>query len=109
MARYIGPVCRLCRREGTKLFLKGERCFKPSCAIEKRNFPPGQHGQGRKAKIVGYALRTVMSVSCRILGGKQDHLLLVTGAHCLKEVMHGSEEFDVDQGQIHRDFTVQQQ
>src|SRR5437016_8115574 len=40
-----------------KLFLKGERCFKPSCAIEKRNFPPGQHGQGRKAKIVGYGLQ----------------------------------------------------
>ena len=57
MARYSGPVCRLCRREAMKLFLKGERCFKPSCAIEKRNFPPGQHGQGRKAKIVGYGLQ----------------------------------------------------
>src|SRR5437763_13393081 len=57
LARYSGPVCRLCRREGMKLFLKGERCFKPSCAIEKRNFPPGQHGQGRKAKIVGYGLQ----------------------------------------------------
>ena len=57
MARYTGPVCRLCRREGMKLFLKGERCFKPTCAVEKRNFPPGQHGQGRKAKIVGYGLQ----------------------------------------------------
>ncbi|MBI2150888.1 MAG: 30S ribosomal protein S4, partial [Acidobacteria bacterium] len=47
MARYIGPVCRLCRREGMKLFLKGERCFKPSCGIEKRNFAPGQHGRDR--------------------------------------------------------------
>ena len=57
MARYTGPVCRLCRREAMKLFLKGERCFKPSCAIEKRNFPPGQHGRDRKAKIIGYGLQ----------------------------------------------------
>src|SRR5438132_2008619 len=57
LARYIGPVCRLCRREGMKLFLKGERCFKPTCGIEKRNYQPGQHGQGRKAKIVGYGLQ----------------------------------------------------
>lgn len=57
MARYTGPVCRLCRREGMKLFLKGERCFKPSCAIEKRNFAPGQHGRDRKAKVVGYGLQ----------------------------------------------------
>jgi len=47
MARYRGPVCRLCRREGTKLFLKGDRCFSEKCAIERRNYPPGQHGQGR--------------------------------------------------------------
>lgn len=57
MARYIGPVCRLCRREGMKLFLKGERCYTEKCAIEKRNFVPGQHGQARKAKIVGYGLQ----------------------------------------------------
>ncbi len=47
MARYTGSVCRLCRREGAKLFLKGDRCFSEKCAIEKRNYPPGQHGQGR--------------------------------------------------------------
>src|SRR5881394_2398575 len=47
MARYIGPVCRLCRREDMKLFLKGERCYTDKCAIEQRNYPPGQHGQGR--------------------------------------------------------------
>ena len=57
MARYRDAVCRLCRREGMKLFLKGERCFKPSCAIEKRNFQPGQHGHARRAKIVGYGLQ----------------------------------------------------
>src|ERR687885_477590 len=57
MARYIGPVCRLCRREGMKLFLKGERCYTEKCAIEKRNFPPGQHGKTRKAKLAGYGLQ----------------------------------------------------
>ena len=57
MARYIGPVCRLCRREGMKLFLKGERCHTEKCAIEKRNFAPGQHGKDKKAKIVGYGLQ----------------------------------------------------
>jgi len=57
MARYIGPVCRLCRREAMKLFLKGERCYTEKCAIEKRNMPPGQHGKLRKAKIVGYGLQ----------------------------------------------------
>ncbi len=57
MARYIGPVCRQCRREGMKLFLKGERCHTEKCAIEKRNFSPGQHGKDRKPKIVGYGLQ----------------------------------------------------
>lgn len=58
MARYIGPVCRLCRREGMKLFLKGERCFSTKCAIDKRNFAPGQHGKDRRPKkLVGYGLQ----------------------------------------------------
>lgn len=57
MARYIGPVCRLCRREGMKLFLKGERCHTDKCAIERRNFVPGQHGKDRRAKLVGYGLQ----------------------------------------------------
>jgi small subunit ribosomal protein S4 len=57
MARYVGPVCRLCRREGMKLFLKGERCYTEKCAIEKRNLPPGQHGKLRKAKMVGYGVQ----------------------------------------------------
>src|SRR3954464_1555055 len=57
MARYIGPVCRLCRREGMKLFLKGLRCFTEKCAIEKRNFVPGQHGQARRAKMAGYGIQ----------------------------------------------------
>lgn len=57
MARYIGPVCRQCRREGMKLFLKGERCHTEKCAVEKRNFAPGQHGKDRKPKLVGYGLQ----------------------------------------------------
>ncbi len=55
MARYRDAVCRLCRREGGKLFLKGDRCFKPSCAIEKRGTnPPGQHGAARRKMLQGY-------------------------------------------------------
>jgi small subunit ribosomal protein S4 len=54
MARYTGPVCRICRRQGLKLFLKGERCFGPKCAIERRNYPPGDHGQ-RRRKLSEYA------------------------------------------------------
>ena len=58
MARHREAVCRLCRREGQKLYLKGLRCFTEKCAIEKRNFVPGQHGQTRRAKkLVGYGLQ----------------------------------------------------
>jgi small subunit ribosomal protein S4 len=57
MARYTGAVCRLCRREGTKLFLKGTKCTSDRCTLEKRNFAPGMHGKDRKAKIVGYGLQ----------------------------------------------------
>lgn len=57
MARYREAVCRLCRREGTKLFLKGQRCLTDKCAIERRNFAPGQHGKARRPKLVGYGLQ----------------------------------------------------
>jgi small subunit ribosomal protein S4 len=56
LARYHAAVCRLCRREGIKLFLKGDRCFKEKCAIEKRNTPPGQHAR-RRGKMKGYGLQ----------------------------------------------------
>ena len=56
MARNLGPVCRLCRREGLKLFLKGERCFSDKCAIERRNYPPGAHGQAR-TRLSEFAIR----------------------------------------------------
>ena len=57
MARYTGPVCRLCRREGMKLFLKGERCYTPKCSVDRRNYPPGQHGQGRRRNPSEYGLQ----------------------------------------------------
>ncbi len=57
MANYNGPVCRLCRREGTKLFLKGERCYSDKCSVAKRTFPPGQHGQRRRGKVSDYGLQ----------------------------------------------------
>src|ERR1700716_2666898 len=59
VARSSDPVCRLCRREGMKLFLKGDRCFTEKCAIEKRNYAPGQHGKGGriKSKLQGYGLQ----------------------------------------------------
>jgi len=57
VARYTGPVCRLCRRERMKLFLKGDRCFKEKCAIERRGYPPGQHGQRWGRKSVGYGIQ----------------------------------------------------
>ena len=56
MARYTGPVCKLCRREGKKLFLKGERCYTDRCAFERRSYAPGQHGQSRK-KVSEYGLQ----------------------------------------------------
>lgn len=56
MARYKGPVCRLCRREGEKLFLKGERCFKDKCSLEKKGYPPGEHGQ-RRQKVTNYGMQ----------------------------------------------------
>lgn len=59
MARYTGSVCKLCRREGEKLFLKGERCFSPKCSVERRSYPPGMHGPRRqfRRKVSDYALQ----------------------------------------------------
>lgn len=68
MARYTGPSCRLCRRENTELFLKGDRCYTDKCAIKRRNYPPGQHGQGRtKVSDYGTQLREKQKVR-RIYG-----------------------------------------
>lgn len=57
MARYTGSSCRLCRREGQKLFLKGERCYSAKCSLDKRNYAPGQHGQNRRSKQSDYGLQ----------------------------------------------------
>jgi small subunit ribosomal protein S4 len=57
LANYNGPVCRFCRREGAKLYLKGERCYTPKCAIERRAVPPGVHGQARRRKTSDYGLQ----------------------------------------------------
>ena len=59
MARYTGAVCRLCRREGQKLFLKGDRCYSGKCSIDRRGYAPGQHGQSRK-KVSEYGLQLRM-------------------------------------------------
>jgi len=68
LARYTGPSCRLCRREGMELFLKGERCYTDKCAIKRRSYPPGQHGQGRiKVSDYGVQLREKQKVR-RIYG-----------------------------------------
>ena len=83
MARYTGPACKLCRREGTKLFLKGARCLTEKCAIERRAYAPGQHGQGtgrrRKASEYAKQMREKQKVKridglsgrqCRNVGGR---------------------------------------
>ncbi len=94
MARYIGPKCRLCRREGGKLFLKGEKCYSNRCPIEERGFPPGQHGQ-RRARLSDYALQLrekqkirriygVLEKQFRIYYKKADRLKGSTGDNLLK-------------------------
>jgi small subunit ribosomal protein S4 len=57
LARYVGSVCRLCRRENLKLFLKGDRCYSDKCAFDRRGYPPGQHGQSRRGKYSGYGIQ----------------------------------------------------
>jgi len=94
VAKYRGPVCRLCRREGVKLFLKGTRCMTEKCAIERRSYPPGQHGQGRQ-RVSEYSaqLREKQKLK-RIYGlqesqfrnvfGKAERRKGITGEHLLK-------------------------
>lgn len=71
MAKYRGPVCRLCRREGEKLFLKGARCMTEKCAVERRSYPPGQHGQGRQ-RTSDYSLQLREKQKLRRIYGLQE-------------------------------------
>mgnify|MGYP001557429147 FL=1 len=75
MARYIGSVCRLCRREGGKLYLKGERCFTDKCAVEKRAYPPGQHGQ-RRTRVSDYGLQLREKQKLRRIYGVMENQFL---------------------------------
>jgi len=79
MSRYTGPVCRLCRREGTKLFLKGDRCFTEKCAIERRAYPPGQHGQGR-GRVSDYGLQLREKQKVKRMYGVQEAQFRLTMA-----------------------------
>jgi small subunit ribosomal protein S4 len=80
MSRYTGPVCRQCRREGTKLFLKGDRCFSEKCGVERRAYPPGQHGQGRgRVSDYGLQLREKQKVK-RMYGLQEAQFRLAMGA-----------------------------
>lgn len=94
MARYTGPVCRLCRREGAKLYLKGDRCYTAKCAIDRRGYAPGQHGQGRKkSSEYGIQLREkqkarriygVLETQFRNYFEKAEHQKGVTGENLLR-------------------------
>ncbi len=94
MAKYRGPVCRLCRREGEKLFLKGTRCMTEKCAIERRSYPPGQHGQGRQ-RLSEYSaqlrekqkLRRIyglLEAQFRVVFSRAERKEGITGEHLLK-------------------------
>ena len=83
MARYTGPVCRLCRREGMKLFLKGERCYTGKCAIDRRAYAPGQHGQARAKKPTDFGIQLREKQKARRMYGvmeKQFHSYFVEAA-----------------------------
>ena len=90
MARYLGSVCRLCRREGMKLFLKGDRCYTDKCAIEKRSYPPGQHGSAfrRKVSEFGQQLREKQKVK-RIYGMMEKQFRRVFGEAKRRKGMTG--------------------
>ena len=96
MARYTESVCRLCRREGMKLFLKGDRCFKDKCAVERRNYPPGQHGR-RRSKLLGYGIQLrekqkvkriygLLESQFRLAFARAERRKGITGANLLEEL-----------------------
>ena len=127
MARYTEANCRLCRREGQKLFLKGERCYSGKCAIEKRNFPPGQHGQARK-KTSDYGLqlrekqkakrfygmqekqfRNLFAKAAKRAGKTGDNLLILLETrldNCVYRLGFASSRKEARQLVVHGHFTV---
>lgn len=84
MARYTESVCRLCRREGTKLFLKGEKCFSQKCAVAKRPTPPGQHGQARQRKMSEYGMQLREKQKARRAYGLLENQFRLTHNKALK-------------------------
>ena len=93
MSRYSGPVCRQCRRENSKLFLKGDRCYTDKCAVERRNYAPGQHGQ-RRTKVTEYGIQLrekqkvkrsygLQEKQFRLYFAKADRMKGVTGENLL--------------------------
>ena len=85
MARYTDPSCRLCRRERQKLFLKGTKCFTEKCPVERRGFPPGQHGQSRRAKISEYGVQLREKQKVRRMYGLQETQFRNTFERALKQ------------------------
>ncbi len=96
MARHTEAVCRLCRREGMKLFLKGDRCFKDKCSIERRNYPPGMHGR-RRSKLLGYGIQLrekqkvkriygLLESQFRLTFARAERRKGITGANLLAEL-----------------------
>jgi small subunit ribosomal protein S4 len=94
LARYTGSVCRLCRRENLKLFLKGDRCYSDKCAFDRRSYAPGQHGQGRRGKISDYGIQLrekqkvkrmygLSEKQFRLLFSKADRQKGITGTNLL--------------------------
>jgi small subunit ribosomal protein S4 len=85
MARYTDPSCRLCRRERQKLFLKGTKCFTEKCPVERRAFPPGQHGQNRRTKISEYGVQLREKQKVRRMYGLQETQFRNTFERALKQ------------------------
>jgi len=85
MARYTDPSCRLCRREKQKLFLKGTKCFTEKCPVERRAFPPGQHGQSRRTKISEYGVQLREKQKVRRMYGLQETQFRNTFERALKQ------------------------
>lgn len=85
MARYTDPSCRLCRRERQKLFLKGTKCYTEKCPVERRAFPPGQHGQSRRQKVSEYGVQLREKQKVRRMYGLQETQFRNTFAKALKQ------------------------